>query len=175
MRESMRTLFQVRPAHHIVSALQAYAHLPCFLRPGYQLTLRPSETLQRRPPTRPRPHAARAGTAHIPTHATRDRPTRDRARRRPSGGARPPGTVQSPAQQHGAHLRAQSEHAGPPVAEPPPERRKHEPRPPPSRRHPRAPTRARPPPPATPFPTSTSSLSFASTVWRWTNLNAQIS
>jgi len=36
-RESARTLFQVRPADHIVSARQAYAHLPCFLRPGYPL------------------------------------------------------------------------------------------------------------------------------------------
>ena len=32
-RESARTLFQVRPAHHIVSLRQAYAHLPCFLVP----------------------------------------------------------------------------------------------------------------------------------------------
>ena len=48
-RENVRTLFQVCPAHHIVSARQAYAHLPCFLRPGYPLPPRPSETLQRRP------------------------------------------------------------------------------------------------------------------------------
>ena len=40
-RESARILFQVRPAHHIVSARQAYAHLPCFLRPGYPLPPRP--------------------------------------------------------------------------------------------------------------------------------------
>ena len=48
-RESARILPQMRPAHHIVSARQAYAHLPCFLRPGYPLPPRPSETLQRRP------------------------------------------------------------------------------------------------------------------------------
>ena len=62
-RERVRApFFQVCPAHHIVSARQAYAHLPCFLRPGYPLPPRPSETLQRSPdvdapPPRPRRHS----------------------------------------------------------------------------------------------------------------------
>ena len=34
-------------------------------------------------PMRPRPYSARAATAHTPMHATRDRPTRARAGRRP--------------------------------------------------------------------------------------------
>ena len=42
--------------------------------------------------TRPCPHPARADTAHTPMHATRDCPTRARARRR---SRRPPGTAQS--------------------------------------------------------------------------------
>jgi hypothetical protein len=68
-RESARTLFQVRPAHHIVSARQAYAHLPCFLRPGYPLPPRPSETLQRSPdadapPPRPRRHRTHPSARH---------------------------------------------------------------------------------------------------------------
>ncbi len=62
----------------------------------------PTETLQCRASTRPRPHPARADTAPTPTHATRDRPTRARARRRSSGGGvRPPGTAQPRAQEHG--------------------------------------------------------------------------
>ena len=52
-------------------------------------------------PTRTRPHPARAGTAYTPAHATRDRSTRARACRRPSGGPCPPGTAQSRAQEHG--------------------------------------------------------------------------
>ena len=55
-------------------------------------------------PTRTRPHPARAGTAHTPAHATRDRPTRARACRRPSDGACPPGTAESSAQEHGTHI-----------------------------------------------------------------------
>ncbi len=80
MRESAHTLFQVRPAHHIVSTRQAYAHLPCFFRSGYLLPPRPSETLQRRPrsgraPTPPAqaprtPHRTPPATArHGPAHA----------------------------------------------------------------------------------------------------------
>jgi len=62
-------LFQVRPAHHIVSARQAYAHLPCVLRPGYPLPPRPSETLQRSPdadapPPRPRRHRVHSSARH---------------------------------------------------------------------------------------------------------------
>jgi hypothetical protein len=50
-----------------------------------------------------RPHPASVGTAHTPMHATHDRPTRARARRRASGGVlRPPGTAQPRAQEHGA-------------------------------------------------------------------------
>jgi hypothetical protein len=68
-RESARILFQVRPAHHIVSARQAYAHLPCVLRPGYPLPPRPSETLQRSPdadapPPRPRRHRVHSSARH---------------------------------------------------------------------------------------------------------------
>jgi len=69
-RERVRApFFQVRPAHHIVSARQAYAHLPCFLRPGYPLPPRPSETLQRSPdvnapPPRPRRHRVHPSTRH---------------------------------------------------------------------------------------------------------------
>ena len=58
-------------------------------------------------PTRTRPHPARAGTTHTPTHATRDRPTRAHARRRPSGGACQPGTAQSRVQEHGTQEPAQ--------------------------------------------------------------------
>ena len=151
-RENVRTLFQVCPAHHIVSARQAYAHLPCFLRPGYPLPPRPSETLQRRPrrgraPTSPAqaprtsqrtpPATARPGPAHVAAPAV--------AHARPAPYSPTPNSM-------GRTCEHKAERAGPPVAEPPPERRKQEPRPPPSRRHPRAPTRARPPPPATPLP-----------------------
>ena len=64
----------------------------------------PTETLQCRASTRPRPHPARAGTASTPTHATHDRPARARARRRSSGGVRPPGTAQPRAQEHGTPM-----------------------------------------------------------------------
>jgi hypothetical protein len=142
-RESASTLFQVCPAHHIVSARQAYAHLPCFLRLGYPLSTRPSETLQ----NRPRRGRASTPPAHTPTHATRDRPTRARARRRPSNGALPPGTVQPAPNSMGRTCEHKAEQAGPPVTEPPPES--------PARRRPTGtpepPTRVRPPPPATPF------------------------
>ena len=60
----------------------------------------PAETLQCRASTRPHPHPARADSAHTPMHATRDRPTRARVRRRPSGGVRPPGTAQPRDQEH---------------------------------------------------------------------------
>ena len=59
----------MRPAHHIVSARQAYAHRPCVLRPGHPLPLRPSETLQRSPgvhapPPRPRRHRVHPSARH---------------------------------------------------------------------------------------------------------------
>ena len=68
-RESARILPQMRPAHHIVSARQAYAHRPCVLRPGHPLPLRPSETLQRSPdvdapPPRPRRHRVHPSARH---------------------------------------------------------------------------------------------------------------
>ena len=68
-RESARILPQIRPAHHIVSARQAYAHRPCVLRPGHPLPLRPSETLQRSPdvdapPPRPRRHRVHPSARH---------------------------------------------------------------------------------------------------------------
>ncbi len=94
---------------------QAYAHPSCFLRPGRP----PAAVATGRNPamqasTRPRPHPTRADTAHTPMHNTRDRPTRARACRRSSSGVRPPGTVQSCAQQHGSHVRAQSRSRLPP-------------------------------------------------------------
>ena len=68
-RDSARILPQKRPAHHIVSARQAYAHRPCVLRPGHPLPMRPSETLQRSPevdvpPPRPRRHRVHPSARH---------------------------------------------------------------------------------------------------------------
>jgi len=54
---------------------------------------------------------ARAATAPTPMHATRDRPTRARARRRSSGGVRPPGTAQPRAQEHGTPMPTQRQQA----------------------------------------------------------------
>ena len=77
-------------------ALQAYAHTPRFLRPGRPpAAAAPGGNPAMQASTRPRPHPARADTAHTPMHATRNRPTRARARRR---SMRPPGTEQSRAQ-----------------------------------------------------------------------------
>jgi hypothetical protein len=62
-------------------ARQAYAHPHRCLRPGRPpAAAAPGGNPAMQASTRPRPHPARADTAHTPMHATRDRPTRARAR-----------------------------------------------------------------------------------------------
>ena len=64
----------------------------------------PTETLQCRASTRPRPHPAHADTTPPPTHATRDRPTRARARRRSSGVCARPAPHSPAPKEHGTPM-----------------------------------------------------------------------
>ena len=81
----------MRPAHHIVSTRQAYAHLPCFFRSGYLLPPRPSETLQRRP------RSGRAPTPPAPAPRTPHRTPPATARHGPAHAAAPAAARASPA------------------------------------------------------------------------------
>ena len=77
----------VRTPMPTTRARQVYAHPPRFLRPGRPPAAVASDgNPAMQASTRPRPHPSRTDTAHTPMHATRNRPTRARARRRSSGG-----------------------------------------------------------------------------------------
>ena len=66
----------VRTPMPTTRARQAYAHPPRFLRPGRPpAAAAPDGNPAMQASTRPRPHPARADTAHTPMHATRNRPT----------------------------------------------------------------------------------------------------
>ena len=65
---------------------------------------RPTETLQCMASARPRSHPARADTAPTLTHATRDRPTRARARRRSSGVCARPAPHSPAPKEHGTPM-----------------------------------------------------------------------
>ena len=65
---------------------------------------RPTETLQCMASARPRSHPAPADTAPTLTHATRDRPTRARARRRSSGVCARPAPHSPAPKEHGTPM-----------------------------------------------------------------------
>ena len=65
---------------------------------------RPTETLQCMASARPRSHPARADTAPTLTHATSDRPTRARARRRSSGVCARPAPHSPAPKEHGTPM-----------------------------------------------------------------------
>ena len=101
----------------ITGVRQAYAHPHPCLHPGRPpAAAAPGGNPAMQASTRLRPHPTRADTAHTPMHATRDCPTRARACRRPSGGARPPGTAQPSAQEHGTPTNPQGRPATAPSA-----------------------------------------------------------